>query len=130
MNGQMIFNLVALGFIIWFIYSRFAGVQGLENLSSEQLQERLASKDGGVLIDVREPNELKQGYIPGAVNIPLSRLRTRVAEIPQDRPVILYCRSGMRSKQAARLLRRHGYKQLSHLRGGILAWHGKETATK
>ncbi|MGG1554418.1 rhodanese-like domain-containing protein [Paenibacillus ferrarius] len=127
MNGQMIFNLVALGFIVWFIYSRFAGVKGLDNLSSEQLQERLAGKTGSVLIDVREPNEVKQGYIPGAVNIPLSRLKTRYAEIPQDRPVVLYCRSGMRSKQAARILSKNGYKQLSHLRGGLLAWRGKVT---
>lgn len=128
MDSKLIFNLVALGFIVWFFYSRFAGVKGLRNLSSEQFQEALATDNHKhVLIDVREPGEVKQGYIPGAVNIPLSTMGKRLAEIPKDRPVYLYCRSGMRSKQAARLLTKHGFNELSHLKGGIMSWRGKQT---
>ncbi|MDR6554647.1 rhodanese-like domain-containing protein [Paenibacillus qinlingensis] len=128
MDSTMIFNIVALGFIVFFFYSRFAGVKGLRNLSSEQFQEAMAvDKDKHVLIDVREPGELKQGYIPGAVNMPLSTMNRRLAEIPKDRPVYLYCRSGMRSKQAARILRRNGFSELSHLKGGMMAWKGSVT---
>ncbi|MGO4498636.1 rhodanese-like domain-containing protein [Paenibacillus sp. 2RAB27] len=128
MDSNMIFNLVALGFIIWFFYSRFAGVKGLRNLSSEQFQEAMAAdKDKSVLIDVREPGEMKQGYIPGAVNIPLSSMGKRLSEIPKDRQIYLYCRSGMRSKQAARMLRKNGFSELSHLKGGIMSWRGKQT---
>ncbi|WNR45092.1 rhodanese-like domain-containing protein [Paenibacillus roseipurpureus] len=128
MDSKLIFNIVALGFIVWFFYSRFAGVKGLRDLSSEQLQEALASDNHKIaLIDVREPGEVKQGYIPGAVNIPLSSLGKRVAEIPRDRQIYLYCRSGMRSKQAARILRKHGFSELSHLKGGIMSWKGKQT---
>jgi rhodanese-related sulfurtransferase len=47
-----------------------------------------------------EPSEVKQGKISGAVNIPLSQLATRLHEIPPDNAIFLYCRSGMRSKQA------------------------------
>ncbi|KRF01100.1 sulfurtransferase [Paenibacillus sp. Soil766] len=128
MDSTMIFNIVALGFIAWFFYSRFAGVKGLRNLSPEQFQEALAAdKHKQVLIDVREPGEWKQGYITGAVNIPLSAMGRRLAEIPKDRPIYLYCRSGMRSKQAARILRRNGFSELSHLKGGIMSWRGKQT---
>lgn len=125
MDGKMIFDLVALCFIIWFIYSRFAGVKGLRNLSSDQLQEELKDPSKHVLIDVREPGEVKQGYIPGAVNIPLSTMGKRLAEIPKDRQILLYCRSGMRSKQAAKILRKHGISEIAHLRGGMMSWKGK-----
>ncbi|OCT16843.1 sulfurtransferase [Paenibacillus pectinilyticus] len=135
MNGKLIIDLVALGFIIWFIYSRFAGVKGLRNVSSDQLQEVMDGRDDGggngknkfILIDVREPGEVKQGFIPGAVNIPVTTMSRRVGEIPKDRQVYLYCRSGMRSKQAARILRKQGFKEISHLRGGIMSWKGKLT---
>lgn len=128
MDSTMIFNIVALGFIVFFFYSRFAGVKGLRNLSSEQFEAALlADKHKQVLIDVREPGEWKQSFIPGAVNIPLSTMNRRLAEIPKDRPIYLYCRSGMRSKQAARLLRRNGYSELAHLKGGIMGWRGKQT---
>ena len=127
MDSNMIFNIVALGFIVWFFYSRFAGVKGLRNLSSEQFQEAMGSdKQKYTLIDVREPGEVKQGYIPGAVNIPLSTIGKRVGEIPKDRPIYLYCRSGMRSKQAARVLRKQGFNELSHLKGGLMSWQGKQ----
>ncbi|NQX62912.1 rhodanese-like domain-containing protein [Paenibacillus qinlingensis] len=126
MDSNMIFNIVALGFIVFFFYSRFAGVKGLRNLSSDQFQEAM-DKDKHVLIDVREPGEVKQGYIPGAVNIPLSSMGRRLSEIPKDRPIYLYCRSGMRSKQAARVLRKNGFSELSHLKGGMMAWKGSLT---
>jgi rhodanese-related sulfurtransferase len=126
MNSNMIFNIVALCFIVWFFYSRFAGVRGLRNLSSDEFQEGM-DKDKHMLIDVRESGEVKQGYIPGALNIPLSAMGRRLAEIPKDRPIYLYCRSGMRSKQAARILTKNGFSDLSHLKGGIMAWRGKQT---
>ncbi|UUZ83102.1 rhodanese-like domain-containing protein [Paenibacillus sp. P26] len=52
-----------------------------------------------VLIDVRELGEFKGGHIQGAKNIPLSQLNRRLGEIPKDRDLLLYCRSGMRSKK-------------------------------
>ena len=74
---------------------------------------------------VREAHEFQGGHIKGAVNIPLSRLPKRTGEIPQDKELLLYCQSGMRSKRAAGVLRKHGFKKAAHLRGGISAYSGR-----
>jgi rhodanese-related sulfurtransferase len=73
------------------------------------------------LIDVRTPEEFAGGHIPGAVNIPVQEIAGRLAEVAQDRPVVLYCRSGNRSTQAAQILDAAGYAPVYNL-GGIAAW--------
>lgn len=73
------------------------------------------------LIDVRTPEEFAGGHIAGAVNIPLQELSQRLGEISTEQPVVLYCRSGNRSAQAAQLLAKAGYPQIYDL-GGIIAW--------
>jgi rhodanese-related sulfurtransferase len=73
------------------------------------------------LIDVRTPEEFASGHLPDAVNIPLQEMNTRLGEIASDKPVVLYCRSGNRSNQAAQLLGAEGYTQVLDL-GGIQAW--------
>ncbi|EEL51982.1 CoA-disulfide reductase [Bacillus mycoides] len=66
-------------------------------------------KNGGYLIDVREPNELKQGIIKGSVNIPLDELRERLNEVPLNKEVYITCQLGMRGYVAARILMEKGY---------------------
>lgn len=73
------------------------------------------------LVDVREPREVAAGSLPGAVNIPLGELASRLAEIDRDRRVVLLCRSGNRSGQAAELLTAVGYSDVVNLAGGMLA---------
>jgi phage shock protein E len=74
-----------------------------------------------LLVDVRTPQEFNSGYIEGAVNIPLQELAQRADEIPTDQPVVLYCRSGNRSSNAARMLSNAGYEQVYDL-GGVIDW--------
>ncbi|MFN3980858.1 MAG: rhodanese-like domain-containing protein [Caldilinea sp.] len=74
-----------------------------------------------VLLDVRTPQEFASGHIPGAINISIDELTGRLSEVPQDKPVVLYCRSGNRSNQAAQILDRAGYTQIYDL-GGIINW--------
>lgn len=66
--------------------------------------------DGAFLVDVRTPEEYAQGHIPGAVNVPVDELRGRLAELPRDRPLTVYCQVGMRGYLAARLLLQHGFR--------------------
>jgi phage shock protein E len=73
------------------------------------------------LVDVRTPEEFASGHLPNAVNIPLQELSARLGEVATDEPVVLYCRSGNRSGQAAQLLAAEGFTQVLDL-GGIIAW--------
>lgn len=74
-------------------------------------------KEGNILVDVRQPDEVELGKIPGSVNIPLSELRGRLSELPEDRPVYVTCQVGLRGYVAARILAQNGYNAIN-LDGG------------
>ena len=76
-----------------------------------------------LLIDVRTPDEYSGGYIPTAVNIPVDNLGASPPDVPKDRLVIVYCRSGNRSARAAGILRSLGYTRIVDF-GGIMRWQG------
>jgi len=77
--------------------------------------------NGALLLDVRTPDEFRAQHIPGAVNIPVQELGTRLREVgPKARPVVVHCRSGARSAAAAQLLSREGYQV--HDIGGMGNW--------
>jgi len=91
------------------------------------LRERSAGERDFVLVDVREPFERELALIPGAVAIPLARLRADVAgELKTvdaaERPVVLHCKSGGRSAQALAALHDAGFTDAVHVSGGVLAW--------
>ena len=73
---------------------------------------------GAVLLDVRTRGEFSKGHIPGAVNIPVDELRSRLAEVPSDKPVIIYCAVGQRGYLATRILMAHGFRDVRNLSGG------------
>jgi hydroxyacylglutathione hydrolase len=73
------------------------------------------------VLDVRRKTEFEEGHIDGATNIAHTRLLSRLAEVPRDRPVLVNCRSGARSARACSLLRRHGY-DCTNVAGGFLGW--------
>ena len=73
------------------------------------------------ILDVRNPNELKAGCLPGAHCIPLGQLSQRLAEVPRG-PVLVYCASGLRSRMAANVLEKAGHQQIANLAGGFSAW--------
>lgn len=125
MDVNILLNVILLAIIGWFLYSRFAPVKGLQSLTAEEVREKLDGPKKCKLIDVRETHEFQAGHIPGAVNIPLSGLRRRTNEIIGGEDIILYCRSGMRSKQAAKILRKKGAENIAHLSGGLVTWKGK-----
>ncbi|RAP74175.1 rhodanese-like domain-containing protein [Paenibacillus montanisoli] len=123
---EVIINVCFAAVVVWFAYRQFGPAKGLRSLRSEAFLKELEA-GGSLLIDVREAAEYHSGHIPGARNMPLSRLGERLSELPKEGRLLLYCRSGMRSKTAARLLKSGGYVQLAHLKGGLGAWSGKLT---
>ncbi len=76
-----------------------------------------------LLIDVRTPAEFEAGHIPGAVNIPVDEIRRRLAEIPKDKEIIIYCRVGLRGYLAYRILVQNGFPKVRNLSGGWLTYH-------
>ena len=73
-------------------------------------------------VDVRAPHEREHKRIRGSVSLPLNHLGERLAELPADRPLLVYCAGGYRSSIAASLLQRHGFTQVSEIAGGSTAW--------
>ncbi len=85
---------------------------------------KLQGDDGGALIvDVREPNEFAQARIEGAVLVPLGQLARRYSELPRDRKLLMLCRSGGRSANAAQYLAGQGFDNAANVDGGMVAWH-------
>ena len=80
---------------------------------------------GAVLLDVRTPQEYREGHIPGSQNVPLQQL-DKVEEVTENKDTVLYvyCRSGARSRQAVSLLQAMGYTNVHNI-GGIAAYSGK-----
>jgi len=72
---------------------------------------------GATIIDVRTPEEFRDGAYPGAVNIPVSSLGAYLAEILKEKPVVLYCASGARSASAARAMRQAGFADVVNAGG-------------
>ncbi len=80
-----------------------------------------AIPDGALLLDVRQPEEVACGTIPGAIAIPLGKLRGRLGELPRDKEIVAFCRVGIRGYLAERILRQKGFN-VRNLSGGYLTW--------
>jgi rhodanese-related sulfurtransferase len=86
--------------------------------------------DTAQFVDVREPGEVAQGTIPGTVNIPLGQIPGRLHELDPQCRVVLLCRSGNRSGQAAQFLTDHGFTDVVNLTGGMLAFDPSATTER
>ena len=84
-----------------------------------------SASDGAVLLDVRTPDEFRQGHIPGSINVPLQSI-DKVADMIDNKtaPIFVHCLSGSRSRQAAAVLQQLGYTNVKNI-GGISAYAGK-----
>ena len=94
----------------------------LEPISRGELLDRLR-RGSATVLDVRPEDEFQQGHVPGALNIPLSQLELRLAELPADREVVAYCRGPwcVLSFEAVAALRQRGY-QVRRLEDGFPEW--------
>ena len=114
--------LALIVFIVISVFRYFRQRNYLKTITEDQFREGYRKAQ---LIDVREPQEFKNGHILGARNIPVTQMKQRLVEIRPDKPVYLYCQSGARSQRAAQLLHKKGYKDISQLKGGFKKWTGK-----
>ena len=93
-------------------------------ITPRELKDKFDRGDDFALIDVREPHEYEIVNIKGATLIPKDRILSgeALAELPQDKPIVLHCKSGARSAEALAALHAAGFKDATHLGGGVLAW--------
>jgi rhodanese-related sulfurtransferase len=102
------------------VFQRLFNKPSIEEVSAEEAETK--QKTGATIVDVREPHEWREGYIPGAKLIPLGSLAKRVQELDPSKEIVTVCRSGNRSISAALILQRAGYKHVSSMAGGMKIW--------
>ena len=93
------------------------------NITAQEAKEIMDTEAGYVILDVREQEEYDEGHIPGAILIPYTQISERAEEVltNKDQLILVYCRSGRRSKIAAEALVELGYTNIKEF-GGILDW--------
>jgi sulfur-carrier protein adenylyltransferase/sulfurtransferase len=111
-------------------YEEFCGIRGEEapaaastvpEITPKELKARLDRGDDLFILDVREPHEYQISQIGGKL-IPLGEISRRAHELDSSREIVVHCRSGKRSAEAAEFLRSAGFRKVLNLKGGILAW--------
>ena len=98
------------------------------SITMDEAVDMMAKENGYIILDVRRPDEFAEGHIPGAINVANETIGTdEIPELPdKDQLIMVYCRSGRRSKEAAEKLVKLGYTNIVEF-GGILDWKGEIT---
>ncbi len=92
------------------------------SLTPEEVKRRLDEKRDFVFLDVRGPKEWQQVRLAGSILIPLGELRGRLAEIPRDKEIVVFCAASLRGYEAARVLAGAGFERVAFLDGGVSMW--------
>ncbi|MEK3936216.1 rhodanese-like domain-containing protein [Sporosarcina sp. FSL W7-1349] len=116
---EWIFILLIVGIFAW----RMMPAKGVRTLSTDELKGMLPDKTKQ-FVDVRTPTEYKGRHIKEFKNIPLQALKSQLGSLDKEKEVIVICQSGMRSSQAAGLLKKAGFAKVTNVKGGMNAWRG------
>jgi rhodanese-related sulfurtransferase len=124
--------LFLLGMIFFFSMQKKDIPSGFTNVTVEEAREMI-EKDDVFILDVRTPAEFNSSHIEGATLIPVTNsggsnlssdqlLEARINEVPKDKKILVYCRTGHRSTTASNILLAAGYSDIYNMQGGITAW--------
>ncbi len=100
----------------------------MSDLSQEEWTSQLENDDNAVILDVRTPEEVEEGYIPGAINIDIylgQEFLDEVEKLDKSKNYYVYCRSGNRSGQACAIMNNVGIENAYNLEGGFMDWEGE-----
>lgn len=103
----------------------------VKEIDSSELKKRLDAGEDIVLLDIRSDGEVHQGVLPKAEHLAMHLIPLKLQDLPKDKDIILYCRSGARSYHACAFLGQQGVDNAYNLRGGIIDWarNGYEITT-
>jgi len=118
MRCKLVFSLILL-LVLLPVYANAAVAR---NLSSQEAYAMVGQRGDLFLLDVRTPEEWNDAHIPGSTLLPLEDLGDRAGELPRDLELVVYCRSGNRSAEAARILMEAGFSDVYILDGGLNDW--------
>jgi len=118
---DIVLQILLIGLIIWFAARKILPSKGITNLTVREAKDKLKDKNVQ-FIDVRTPQEYKANHRKPFKNIPLSNLRSHAGKLDKDREVVVICQSGMRSMQAAKLLKKQGFENVYNVKGGMNSW--------
>lgn len=127
-NMSMFVILLVIAFIVLgFIgYDKFASYKNGVGMSYTDVSvheaKDMLDKGDVFLLDVRTESEFNSGHLEGAVNIEVSQLGSRLDEVPADKVILVYCRTGVRNVRASKTLVNAGYTDVYNMKGGITAW--------
>lgn len=109
----------------------FSKGEGYKRISMDEAKTLMEKEEGYILLDVRTKGEYESGYIPRAINIPLSDIDEKIISFLPDKSqmILVYCRSGNRSREASDKLSKLGYSNVLEI-GGINAWKGEIVKNK
>ena len=99
----------------------------MADLSQEAWEEQLEKDENSFILDVRTPEEVEEGYIPGATNIDIylgQDFLSELEKLDKSKNYYVYCRSGNRSGQACAIMNNAGFKNAYNLQGGFMNWEG------
>lgn len=99
-------------------YFTLLPVKGVQNINGKELKS-IVGKQGKYFIDVRTVGEYTGNHMKGFQNIPLNELASRASQLDKNKEVIVICQSGMRSKQAAKVLKKLGFQHVINVSGGM-----------
>lgn len=102
----------------------FAFIRKGDQLSAKDFSQKMNNAAHAQVLDVRTPEEFREGYIKGAINIDWqgSDFNSKVTKLDKAKPVFIYCHSGRRSSSAASEMRAMGFKEVYELKDGIMGW--------
>ncbi|MCT2536858.1 rhodanese-like domain-containing protein [Aquibacillus koreensis] len=123
-----IISILVLIVIVLFVGYMLYDNQGIKTISTTELADKMQESEGSndvVFVDVREPDEYESGHIEAMINFPLSALKDDHAALPTEKELVLICRSGKRSMEAAKILNELGYEKIVSVDGGVMDWEGK-----
>ncbi|RSK29329.1 rhodanese-like domain-containing protein [Bacillus sp. HMF5848] len=101
---------------------KFMPVKGVTDISTAQLKTIVSDKSKQ-FIDVRTPGEYKSNHIKQFKNVPLNQINSKINDLSKESEIVVICQSGMRSKNACKILKKQGFTNITNVKGGMNAWN-------
>ncbi len=127
MTTSQIILVLLVAIVAYQFIKKFMLARSIKHYSPAEASEKVKTRQS-VFLDVRTPTERSGQQIKGSLHIPVNELSRRVTELNKykDKEIIVYCRSGSRSLNAAATLKKNGFN-IANLKGGLIGWNAKRS---